>query len=127
MNILASQAEVLEFGTFEDAGAIGVGVRFRHGEAVRELIVQVPDPTSRVQEGNTMGMYVELDGNAFYGGVLDWKYDDSGGVIRLALNPSKSGGIELLQVELPSPRSATDESTLKKLSWAYESGLSARN
>ena len=28
-----SQADVIEFGTFEDAGAIGLGIRFRHGEA----------------------------------------------------------------------------------------------
>jgi hypothetical protein len=97
----------VEFGVYEEAGAIVLGVRFKHGERGRTLMVQIADSASDLQQYND-GIYVEIDNHAFYGGVHEFRFDENRTCVRLVLDPEESGGIDVLQPELPGASSAND-------------------
>jgi hypothetical protein len=122
MNIVLSRSAVVEFGVYEENAIIVLGFKFKTGEPIRSLILQMEEPTSNLAQ-DKWGMHVEIDEKGFYGGVSDFRYDESAECIQLALKPEKSKGISAIQVEIPHGRSSNEQQLIQKLAEAYKYSL----
>jgi len=90
------------------------------------LIVQIEKPTSELAR-DSEGMHVEIDDNAFYGGVTDFKYDEVNDRVRLELRPGRHKGIGVVEIEIPQPLTADQLQLLRQLANAYNSSLRRSN
>jgi hypothetical protein len=118
MNVVLNRSAVGEFGVYRQAGVIVLGFKFPTGAPIGSLIVQMEEETSSLARDG-LGMYAEIDGNGFYGGVLEFEYDEVKECIRMALSPAKHMGISLLQVEVPQTIAADERQLIRKLATAY--------
>ena len=126
MNLVLNCSTVAESGIYEEAGAIVLGFKFSDGAPIHSLIVQIEEETSHLAR-DRMGMYVEIDGKGFYGGVVDFKYDEVDARIRLRINSGKHKGISGLEIEMPPALAAGERELLQKLASAYNISLPRSN
>lgn len=104
--LLITEADIIQFGAYREQDVIVAGYEVRSPGAAMTFIfqkeVQNPDPHPALQ-----GMCAEINENTFYGGVTGFALDDAMSQLRVAFDPVKSGGIEIL--DLPVPAAATEE------------------
>ncbi len=126
MNIVLNRSTVADFGIYKEAGAIVLGFKFSHDAPIHTLIVQIEAQASELATDNA-GMYVEIDDAAFYGGVLDFQYNEADERIRLELATGKYRGINVIQIEIPLPLNADERQLLRELVSSYNSSLARKN
>jgi hypothetical protein len=129
MDILLKRSAILEWGLNEEVEVIFLGLKYHDGTPIHTLIIQIPEEGSWLARENvhpeSQGMHVEIDEHAFYGGVVDFKYDEVEGCFRLTLVPEMHKEINVLQIELPRPLSAEQQQLVEKLVSSYNSSLAS--
>lgn len=118
MIIEAKAANTKEFGVYKANGAIVLGALFDLGETIYNIIVQIDEPLSD-QRKDFLGMYVEIDGVGFYGGVKSFNYIECADQVELTLNPQKSGGISSIRLEIPRFATDADRENLRAMVHVY--------
>jgi hypothetical protein len=113
------RCSVGEFGVYQEAGVIVLGFKFAHSAPIGSLIFQMEEVPSTLASDRLQGLYVEIDGKGFYGGVLEFTYEEVKECIRVALDPRKHQGIRVLEVAIPPTIGADERVPIRKLATAY--------
>jgi hypothetical protein len=116
------RSAVVEWGIDEQVGTILLGLKYQDSLPIQTLIIQIEEETSSLAKDG-WGMHVEIDEHPFYGGVLDFKYDEVEESIRLTLVPGKHKGIDVLQIEIPRPLNENQRQLLLELAKSYDYSL----
>lgn len=118
--LLITEADIIQFGAYREQDVIVAGYEVRSPGAPTTFIFQMevwnPDPHPALQ-----GMCAEINENTFYGGVTGFLLDEAMGRLRIAFDPVKSGGIEILDLPIPSSATEEERALLGQLAKAFAS------
>lgn len=122
MHLYLNRAEVEEWNVIDDADTdtIGFGLMCARHAPMHTLVVQM-EVEGSVLAADSMGLYVEMDEEPSYPGVLELRYDPEGERVRISLAPGHPVGLSTLEIELPDPVSPEQSQLLAAMEQSFKS------
>jgi hypothetical protein len=120
MDIHLIRSNIAEYQFHDQGPAVGLTLVYVDAAPVHDLVIDIAEEGSDLA-GQGFGMYLNIDGHAFYGGVSDFKYDVVEERILLTLVQGKHKNIDTLVLDLPRPLALNEREILQKVTRAYDS------
>jgi hypothetical protein len=100
-------------GAYEEAEALVVGFELKEGQAFRTLILQVERPDSDLRSDG-YGVYSEVDGHGFYGGVEYARLLPQEAVLEVRLSLRPKSDRRTFQLAFPESLAAADREVIER-------------